>query len=145
METTQMKNAIVAILAGILFGIGLTMSGMTDTAKVIGFLDLFGEWDPSLVFVMGFGVATTLISFKFILRRPHPIFAERFYLPTKTNIDYRLVLGSALFGIGWGLYGYCPGPAIASLTYGEPENFIFVAALIIGSVSQRLLMDRQPS
>ncbi len=140
-----MKNAIIAIFAGILFGIGLTLSGMTDTAKVIGFLDLFGNWNPTLMFVMGFAVATTFITFKFILRRPQPFFADRFYLPTKTQIDYPLILGSAIFGIGWGLYGYCPGPAIAALTYAEPGNFIFVAALIAGSVSQRLLMDRQSS
>ena len=139
-----MKNGIVSIFAGALFGIGLALSGMTDTSKVIGFLDLFGAWDPTLIFVMGFGVATTFLSFKYILRSPHPLFSDRFYLPTTTDIDYRLIAGAALFGIGWGLYGYCPGPAIASLTYGETSNFIFVAALVAGSISQRVLMDRKP-
>lgn len=138
-----MKNGLVAIFAGTLFGVGLALSGMTDTAKVLGFLDLFGDWDPTLIFVMGFGVATTVISFKFILRRPHPVFSDQFFLPGNFQIDSRLVIGSALFGIGWGLYGYCPGPAIASLSYGEMSNFIFVAALLAGSISQRLLMDRQ--
>jgi len=140
-----MKNGIVSIFAGALFGIGLALSGMTDTSKVIGFLDLFGAWDPTLIFVMGFGVATTFLSFKFILRSPHPLISDRFYLPTTTDIDYRLITGSALFGIGWGLYGYCPGPAIASLTYGQSSSFIFVTALVVGSISQRVLMDPKAS
>lgn len=126
-----MKN-LSALISGILFGIGLAMSGMTDTAKVQGFLDVFGNWIPDLAFVMGGAVMVTLVLTRPVLRRPTPLFSETFHLPLKSTIDRKLVLGSLCFGIGWGLYGYCPGPAIASLSYLDPGAFIFVAAMVGG-------------
>lgn len=126
-----MKN-LTALICGVLFGVGLAMSGMTDTAKVQGFLDIFGEWIPDLAFVMGGAVLITLALTHVILRRSTPLFADKFYLPGKTGIDRRLVLGSLCFGIGWGLYGYCPGPAIASLSYLDWNAYVFVAAMLCG-------------
>jgi len=125
-----MKN-IAALLCGVLFGVGLALSGMTDTAKVIGFLDLFGHWDPDLAFVMGGAVAVTLISFRFILRG-RPLLAEGFSLPGKTALDARLLTGAALFGVGWGMYGYCPGPALSALAYLDVKAVSFVLAMLAG-------------
>jgi len=125
-----MKN-IAALLLGLVFGVGLALSGMTDTAKVIGFLDLFGHWDPDLAFVMGGAVAVTLISFRFILRG-RPLLAEGFSLPGKTALDARLLTGAALFGVGWGMYGYCPGPALSALAYLDVKAVSFVLAMLAG-------------
>lgn len=127
-----MKN-LSAILAGLLFGIGLAASGMTDTQKVIGFLNIFNAWDPDLIFVMGAAVVVTAVGFKLVLSaRDKPLFNSQFSLPTSTLIDKRLLLGASLFGVGWGLYGYCPGPAIASISYLSPSTFIFLTTMIIG-------------
>ncbi|NRB38024.1 MAG: YeeE/YedE family protein [Pseudomonadales bacterium] len=123
---------IIALIAGTLFGLGLAVSGMSDTQKVIGFLDIFGHWDASLMFVMAVGIAATAPAFHFILRRSKPLIADKFYLPCNTAIDKKLLLGSALFGIGWGLYGYCPGPAIASLSYLNIDSAAFVASMLAG-------------
>ena len=117
---------ISALVCGLLFGLGLAASGMTDPAKVIGFLDIFGSWDPDLLFVMGSAVVTTAISFRFVLKKDKPFFASVFSLPTAAGLDKRLLVGASLFGIGWGLYGYCPGPAIASLGYFKPSALLFV-------------------
>lgn len=121
-----------ALLCGVLFGFGLALSGMTDTAKVTGFLDLFGDWVPDLAFVMGGAVAITLIAFRFILRRNGPLLATSFALPSAHGVDARLLLGATIFGIGWGLYGYCPGPAIASLAYLDWQAVLFVVSMILG-------------
>ena len=121
-----------ALLTGVIFGAGLALSGMTDPAKVLGFLDITGDWIPDLMFVMGGALAVTLIATPFVLRREKPWLAEMFHLPVSTVIDRRLIGGGALFGIGWGLWGYCPGPAIASLAYGASSSLIFVAAMIAG-------------
>ncbi len=118
-----------ALLCGLLFGAALALSGMTDTAKVQGFLDLFGAWIPDLAFVMGGAVLVTVIAFRFVLRMPTPALGGKFALPTSTVIDGRLLGGAALFGIGWGLYGYCPGPAVSSLLYLEPNTALFVVAM----------------
>lgn len=126
-----MKN-LIALVCGVLFGIGLAMSGMTDTAKVQGFLDIFGEWVPDLAFVMGGAVLVTLVLTRLILKRAKPLLADKFFLPGKNSIDRNLVLGSLCFGIGWGLYGYCPGPAIASLSYLDWNAYVFVVAMIGG-------------
>lgn len=126
-----MKN-ITALICGTLFGIGLAMSGMTDTAKVQGFLDIFGNWVPDLAFVMGGAVLVTLALTRPILKRSAPLFADRFFLPEKSSIDRSLILGSLCFGIGWGLYGYCPGPAIAALSYLDWNAYLFVAAMVCG-------------
>lgn len=126
-----MNNAS-ALLAGLLFGIGLAMSGMTDTAKVQGFLDLFGAWIPDLALVMGGAVLVTLSLTRLVLRRDAPLFAPQFFLPVKQAIDRPLLLGAACFGIGWGLYGYCPGPAISALSYLDWQAFLFVCAMLAG-------------
>lgn len=123
---------LAALLCGILFGIGLAISGMTDTAKVLGFLDLFGSWIPDLAFVMGGAVCVTLVSFRFILRRSAPLLSENFILPGNNAIDGRLLAGAAIFGIGWGIYGYCPGPAISALVYLDVKTVIFVVAMLMG-------------
>ena len=125
-------KGLTAFVCGLIFGIGLAMSGMTDTAKVIGFLDIFGQWVPDLAFVMGGAVLVTLVAFRLVLRRNRPLLADRFQLPTKTTLDGRLLGGAALFGIGWGIYGYCPGPAISALAYLNTDTFIFVAAMLSG-------------
>ena len=125
-------KGLTAFVCGLIFGIGLAMSGMTDTAKVIGFLDIFGQWVPDLAFVMGGAVLVTLVAFRLVLRRNGPLLADRFQLPTKTTLDGRLLGGAALFGIGWGIYGYCPGPAISALAYLNTDTFIFVAAMLSG-------------
>lgn len=121
-----------SLVGGLLFGAGLAASGMTDTAKVIGFLDVFGHWDPDLLFVMGSAVITTVISFRFVLKRSAPIFGNAFSLPSSTVIDIRLLAGAIIFGIGWGLYGYCPGPAIAAIVYLQPVTGVFLIAMILG-------------
>ena len=121
-----------ALFCGIIFGVGLALSGMTDTAKVLGFLDLFGQWIPDLAFVMGGAVCVTLVSFRIILKRQGPQLDGEFKLPQSTRIDARLLGGAALFGIGWGLYGYCPGPALSALVYLEPNTLLFVLAMLCG-------------
>lgn len=123
---------IISTVAGVLFGVGLALSGMLSPSKVIGFLDITGNWDPSLAFVMGGGVAVTVISFHFLLKRPHPLFGGSFHLPKASEIDRRLVLGAGLFGLGWGIGGLCPGPAISSLAYASPKIVLFVIAMLFG-------------
>lgn len=123
---------ISGLATGLIFGIGLAASGMTDTAKVIGFLDVFGRWDSDLLFVMGCAVLTAAIGFKLVLAKDKPLFASFFSLPSNTVIDAKLIGGAVLFGIGWGLYGYCPGPAIASLSYLSPVTTVFVISMIAG-------------
>lgn len=133
-------RAWISLGAGLLFGGGLAVSGMTDTAKVLGFLDVFGDWIPDLAFVMGGAVLVTLVGFRFVLKRPTPRYAERFELPASTELDPQLLAGAALFGIGWGLYGYCPGPAVAALAYLDWQAGLFVVAMLIGM----MLADRLP-
>ena len=125
-------KAIVGLLCGMVFGVGLAMSGMTDTAKVLGFLDVTGQWVPDLAFVMGGAVLVTLIAFRFVLTMKKPVLNRRFSLPGSSMIDGRLLGGAAIFGIGWGVYGYCPGPAIAALTYLDSKTAMFVAAMLVG-------------
>lgn len=140
----KLQQHIVTLMSGLLFGLGLGYSQMIDPEKVIGFLDLFGAWDPTLAFVMGGAVAVTLVTFRFILKRPHPILGSKFYVPTRQDIDRPLVIGSALFGIGWGLGGYCPGPAIAALVLGSANPVLFLVAMIAGSLTYKWLSDRAP-
>lgn len=125
-------NKLMALIAGLLFGVGLAASGMTDPAKVIGFLDLFGDWQADLAFVMGGAVAVTVVSFRFILKRQAPVCDSQFYVPNNNVIDKKLLIGAALFGMGWGIYGYCPGPALGALVYLKQNTFIFVAAMLAG-------------
>ena len=125
-------KGLAALLCGTLFGIGLAVSGMTDTAKVLGFLDLFGDWVPDLAFVMGGAVCVTLVAFRFIVKRDRSLLGEIMSLPKTTAIDARLLSGAAIFGIGWGVYGYCPGPAISALGYLQSNTVIFVVAMLVG-------------
>jgi uncharacterized membrane protein YedE/YeeE len=125
-------RAWTAFAAGLLFGLGLSLGGMTQPAVVLGFLDIFGAWDPRLVFVMAGAVLTTAIGYRLVLRRSRPLLAERFQWPTSRRIDARLIGGAALFGIGWGTAGYCPGPALASLGAGVPALLVLVACMIAG-------------
>ncbi|MDO0947402.1 DUF6691 family protein [Chromohalobacter israelensis] len=125
-------KALAGYLAGLLFGLGLAISGMTDPARVIGFLDVAGDWDPTLVFVLGGAVVTTFIGYRLVWRRQTPLFESRFQLPTRRDLDTRLLGGAALFGIGWGLSGYCPGPAVASLPGLSWPLAAFVVTLIAG-------------
>jgi uncharacterized membrane protein YedE/YeeE len=130
-----MMQLIMALVAGLVFGLGLIVSGMTDPSKVIGFLDIFGNWNPSLAFVMGGAVAVGLIAFPFAEKRSTALLGGPVRLPTSSKIDRRLVLGGLAFGTGWGLAGYCPGPALASLlAFGEAggKAWLFFAAMLAG-------------
>ena len=123
---------LTAFIVGLVFGIGLIVSGMTDPSKVLGFLDLAGPWDPSLAFVMGGAILVGLLAFRIAGRRERSLLGEPMRLPTATRIDRRLVLGSLAFGAGWGLAGYCPGPALASLATGGVKPLIFTVAMLAG-------------
>jgi len=127
-----MALPLSSFVIGIFFGLGLAVSEMINPARVIGFLDVAGRWGPTLMFVMGGALAITLPGYALILRRRQPLFNGEFFLPTKRDIDRQLILGAALFGIGWGLGGFCPGPALASLASGSPAVFLFVLAMIAG-------------
>ncbi len=137
-----MPRTFVALLAGTLFGLGLAISGMMNPAKVIGFLDVAGGWDPTLAFVMGGALLVTVPAFRLILGRPRPILADGFALPTKSALDGRLLGGAALFGVGWGLSGFCPGPAVAALVTGLTPVFAFVAAMMAGMVLYAWVFER---
>ena len=126
-----MKN-VSALLSGLLFGLGLILSGMSDPSKVLGFLDLAGQWDPSLAFVMGGAVAIGALLFPFATKRKKSLLGNTMRLPTSTTIDRRLVLGGLTFGVGWGLAGYCPGPALATLVYGGVKPWVFIIAMLAG-------------
>lgn len=126
-----MRN-IAALGVGLLFGLGLVVSQMINPARVIGFLDVTGRWDPTLAFVMAGALAVSFVGYRIVWRRPKPVLEEKFHLPTATQIDSRLLIGSALFGIGWGLSGFCPGPGITALSLGNAEPFLFVGAMLAG-------------
>lgn len=135
-------QTFIAFIAGLVFGLGLILSGMTNPAKVIGFLDLAGDWDPSLAFVMAGAIAVGLLPFSVAKRRRTDLLGGPMRLPTATAIDRRLVLGSLVFGIGWGLGGYCPGPALASLLSGGSKPLLFVLAMLAGMAVHALLTTR---
>ncbi|TCS42044.1 YeeE/YedE family protein [Reinekea marinisedimentorum] len=129
-----------ALIAGVLFGLGLSVSQMIDPAKVINFLNIFGAWDPSLAFVMGGGLLVNAIATPLILKRRQPIFTHMFRVPAKSQIDSRLVIGGALFGIGWGLAGYCPGPMITSLSFASTEILTVVLAYVVGTYATKWVL-----
>lgn len=135
-------NKLVAFISGIIFAAGLAISGMTQPSKVIGFLDFFGPWDPSLAFVMGGAVLVNAILYRFIIKRDRPLLASEFKLPTRNDIEWRLVVGGALFGIGWGLAGYCPGPGITALSSFAAPAVTFVAAMAGGMLLYSLFEKR---
>jgi uncharacterized membrane protein YedE/YeeE len=137
---------LVQFLLGLLFGTGLVVSGLSDPAKVLNFLDLgaipSGGWDPSLALVLLMAVAVTFLGYRLVLRRPRPVFDAQFHLPHKTAIEAPVIVGPAIFGVGWGLVGLCPGPAFTALGLGRPEAALFVAAMLLGMVAARLLALR---
>ena len=133
-----MNKNIAALVSGLLFGLGLAVSQMVNPAKVIGFLDVAGRWDPSLAFVMVGAIGVAFVFFRIILKSPAPKFDPLFKVPDIKAIDRNLIVGSGIFGMGWGLIGFCPGPAISSLTYGRIEPVIFLAAMFIGFYVERV-------
>jgi uncharacterized membrane protein YedE/YeeE len=138
-----MRSA-VALVCGVVFGAGLAVSGMTDPAKVLGFLDVFGAWDPTLALVMAGALAVSAAGYAVAGRESHPLLAEAFSIPTRRDLDASLLGGAALFGVGWGLVGLCPGPALANLARGSAEVVLFVGAMAVGVIGYRLATrDRQ--
>ncbi len=142
MVAPGMPRMIVALFAGTLFGVGLAVSGMVNPAKVIGFLDVAGNWDPTLMFVMGGALLVTIPAFRLILKRPRPILADGFALPTKSALDGRLLGGATLFGVGWGLSGFCPGPAVVAMVTGLTPVFAFVGAMMVGMAIYTSIFER---
>ncbi|WP_419695625.1 DUF6691 family protein [Mesorhizobium muleiense] len=132
---------LVNLVLGLLFGIGLVVSGMSDPAKVLNFLDLSGRWDPSLAFVMGGAVIVAFFGYRLVLKRDAPLVGGRFHLPGRKDIDAPVVTGPAIFGIGWGLGGFCPGPALTALGLGATGTLAFLPAMIIGVWAARLLAE----
>jgi uncharacterized membrane protein YedE/YeeE len=137
---------LLQFIIGLIFGLGLIVSGMANPAKVLNFLDFAairtGNWDASLAFVMAGAIAVTFIGYKFVLRRSQPVFGEIFHLPTREDIDARVIAGPAIFGIGWGLAGFCPGPAITALGFGTSAAIIFVVAMLTGMWLARFIASR---
>ncbi len=129
-----MKNGLAALVVGFVFAIGLGVSGMTQPEKVIGFLDIFGSWDPSLIFVMVGGIVVHFATYKLIRKRGSPLLSTKWHVPTKKEITPALVIGATLFGVGWGLGGYCPGPAVTSLASFDAAPAIFVLSMIAGMI-----------
>lgn len=130
---------IAALLAGVIFGLGIVLAGMANPAKILNFFDVAGTWDPSLAFVMGGALAVTFLGYRLVLRRPAPMCDSQFHLPKAREIDRPLVLGSMLFGIGWGIAGFCPGGAIPALGMGQPKALIFVVTMLLGILLARTL------
>jgi hypothetical protein len=125
-------KTLVAFISGLLFGLGLTVAGMIYPQKVIGFLDIAGAWDPSLAVVLGVALVTTAIGYRLVFGRPRPVLGGQFAVPRTSHLDSQLLGGAAVFGIGWGLVGFCPGPAIGTLALGQPITLLFIAAMIAG-------------
>lgn len=134
---------VVNYLIGLVFGIGISISGMANPAKVLNFFDVAGSWDPSLAFVMGGALITTMIGYRYVLKRPVPVLDEKFQIPTRRDLDLPLVAGSAVFGIGWGIAGFCPGGAIPAIGTGRMEVILFMAALLAGILTAKSLQHRQ--
>ncbi|WDZ78554.1 YeeE/YedE family protein [Ensifer adhaerens] len=133
------------LLSGLVFGFGLSLSGMLDPARVRAFLDITGNWNPSLAFVLGGAVFVSALGVVLTRRLKHPLFDETFHLPDNQVIDRRLIVGAAIFGVGWGLVGLCPGPALASLSLGLPPTMLFVAAMVFGMLIHDRLVAHRPS
>lgn len=134
-----MRAVVASSVAGLVFALGLGVAGMTKPAKVLGFLDLFGAWDASLAFVMVGAIAVYAVAFRAVRGRAAPLFDDRFHLPTRKDLDLRLVLGAALFGVGWGLAGYCPGPGLVAAATGSPGGLAFVLGLALGTKAEHAL------
>lgn len=137
-----MKHSFVALVVGFLFSIGLGISGMTQPKKVIGFLDIFGSWDPSLAFVMVGAIAVHFVVYRWTQKRSSPLLSLSWHLPDKKEITFSLLAGSFLFGVGWGLAGYCPGPAIVSLVTLEAKLVVFVASMVAGMLVFKVIASK---
>ena len=137
-------HALLAFAAGLIFGLGLIVSGMADPSKVIGFLDLAGKWDPSLAFVMVGAIGVSVIAFRLAGKRAEPMLGGAFHLPTATRIDRRLVVGSVVFGVGWGLAGFCPAPAVVAYGAGYFKAVVFVLAMVAGMAIYEIAERRGP-
>ncbi len=135
-------SILLNLAAGLIFGLGLVLSGMANPAKVLNFLDVTGSWDPSLAFVMLGAIAVTAMGFRLVLRRPKPLLEQSFQLPGQSSIDGPLVIGSAIFGLGWGLFGFCPGPAITSLGLAATSTLVFVPMMLIGIAAAAVIRKR---
>lgn len=133
---------VLTYLTGLIFGLGIVLGGMANPAKVLNFFDIAGTWDPSLAFVMGGALGVTALGYRFVLRRPSPRLTEVFHLPALRSIDARLVGGSAAFGLGWGLAGFCPGGALPAIGTGDPAVLTFTAAMVVGIVGARVVQAR---
>lgn len=138
-----MKKILLALVSGTLFGLGLSLSQMINPNKVLGFLDITGNWDPSLAFVMLGALTVTFISFRWVLKRSAPLLDNGFHVSKNRQVDKPLLLGAALFGIGWGMSGYCPGPAVAGLGLGTLEALVMVASIYAGFFAQKWLAERK--
>ncbi len=138
-NSNNMKSAMAALAVGFVFALGLGISGMTQPQKVVGFLDLFGNWDPSLIFVMVGAILVHFVTYKLIRRRTSPLFSVQWHVPTKRDITPALVVGALLFGVGWGLGGFCPGPAMTSLASLEGKPVVFVISMLAGMYLFRLV------
>ena len=138
----EKQKMSMSFICGLLFGIGLALAGMTDPLKVLGFLDITGNWDASLMLVLGGAVGMTALCFTKIMKRACPVFDDKFHMPAKTRIDTPLIAGSILFGIGWGVSGYCPGPGIALLAAHNHETWVFLPAMLSGWLVYALLTGR---
>ena len=134
-----MAKILIALVAGVLFGLGLAISEMINPAKVLAFLDVAGAWDPSLAIVMAGALLVALPAYRAAMGRERPVLAERFFWPTARDVDRRLLAGAVLFGAGWGLVGFCPGPAVASFAFGLSKSFVFVGAMAAGAMLARVL------
>jgi hypothetical protein len=137
-----MKQNLTALLSGLLVGVGLAMSQMIDRERILGFLDFAGAWDPTLLFVLAGAIGVTTIAFRFILPMERPLVESRFYLPTRRDVDRPLILGSAIFGIGWGIAGYCPGPGLSALLVGGWNPLLFVVSVIGGSLAYKWVSEQ---
>ena len=140
-----MSRVMTALLSGIVFGVGLAISGMTNPAKVLAFFDIFGDWDPSLAFVMGGAVLVGMIAFRLIRGRKRTAFGEPVQLPVTRSIDRRLVAGAAIYGVGWGMTGFCVGPALAAIAWLDARVFVFLIALLVGMGMAKGIEPRSPS
>ena len=138
MRHAAARNAS-ALVTGLIFGLGLAISQMVSPRKVLDFLDVTGSWDPSLLLVMGGAVAVAMLAFRFVIKRGQPLFESEFHLPRMTKVDRRVLVGSAIFGLGWGIGGYCPGPGVAALSAGSADALVFVAGMVLGSLLYRRL------
>jgi uncharacterized protein len=136
-----MKRVLAALMAGAVFGVGLVVAQMVNPEKVLAFLDVAGDWDPSLALVMGGGAGVAVLAFPVVLRRGRPLLDTRFHLPAPRHVDTPLLAGAAIFGMGWGLAGYCPGPVLVALSFGTPEPWWFAGALVAGSLAGKWVQE----